>query len=185
MKQSPYGMQLKATKKFTRTFANYEGSHFRCSCGLEINVPTPEKDLTLPVCPDLKENEQHIVTANEPQLKFDMTFRLLNQIDAINVQDYLNEMAKTYVYGTGVKGSRDYAPPIPLPPVAGKSITVSESVCQIACILYKAQLMPTEEMYSLEELISWMTSDSICEQMLRVSLETQVDSDADPFVLAA
>ena len=182
-KATPYSLQGKPLNKFTRTFSNYINSHFTCSCGLDFNVETPENYEGIPICPNTELNSDHIVVANEPQLKFDVTFKKLSKVDVINVQDYLNEMSIKYIYGSGKKGMKDYVAPLPLPAVAGKLVTITPTLCQIAAILVKSQIM--EDPYTFEEICSFMTSDSICEQMLRVTAEIQEDSNDLPFGTAA
>ena len=50
-------------------------------------------------------------------------------------------------------------------------------------MLCQAQFMPSEERYSVEEFLSFMASDHICEQMCKAAVEVQDmggDGYADP-----
>ena len=192
MKPSPQSLQLKPLTRLIREFSNWTTSQFTCSCGVAFDVETPEKGLGSPECPGILKDDDgnvlpgqlHTVTANKPQVSFQMTFRKIGQMESIAVQDFLDEMAIKYVYGKGQPGQIGYEKPLMLAPVGSHPVKMSPRICQVAAILCKAQLMPDGEMQSFEDIASWMMSDSICEQMVRVSIEIQ-SLDESPLVVAA
>jgi hypothetical protein len=189
MKVSPTTLQLRQVETLERTFSHWTDHQFTCSCGHKFNGSAPERDPNaIEPCPLATEEtaSEHVVTLNPPQTSFTMKFKRLGQMDAIAVQSFLNEMAETYIYGKGEKGKPGYVKPIMPPPIDGKVVPVSETACQVASILCKAQYgVEDADKYTFIEWLWWMMSDTMCEQMIRTSIDVQPGVDApDPLATA-
>lgn len=178
MKASPHSLRPKQRQTFVKTFVDYANPRFTCSCGHSFNTPGD--------CPLMKpkEEDKHIVKENEPYMKFDMTFRKVSRMEVMSLVTPMQELIQRYVTGYGLPGKKDYIPPENLPPLHGEQVTVSESAIQLACLLAVAQLMPEAERYTVEDLIMFMYSDSILDQMSEVAADLQDggDGDASPLV---
>lgn len=168
-KENPSSLILPPFKKITRTFSHYAGKKWSCSCGKQFDEDGP--------CPRFIEGEAHEVTENTPQKRFDITFKIMSQMEMMGIQGYLNEMYVKYVRGWGEKGKDGYKPPETLAPVGGKPVPMNAEVCQTACVLSKMQVGPEEDRYTFEEFCSWMMSDRICAEMLQASVDVQGDGD--------
>ena len=100
-------------------------------------------------------------------------------MEAMSLVGFINEMVERYVTGYGLVGKKDYVKPVALPPVGTEPVSVSETACQVAAFLWRAQTGKEEDRYSFEELLTFMVSDSICSQMCAVALELQDDGDTE------
>ena len=179
MKASPHQLRPKRKGVVRKTFSDWTDGRFRCSCGHVFDGNEPE----CPLDQDESGSPKHLVTEQQPALSFDITFKKIGRMDAMAAVSDINEAVQKYVTGYGDPKKKDYIPPIFLPPVADEIVTVSESAIQVACILCKAQVMPEGEHYTLEELLCFMVSDSICEQMCQTAIDIQEsggDGFADP-----
>jgi len=187
MKVSPYSLELPKRDLVERTFRHWKGKQYQCSCGLKFNGETPERDANfIQACPNSKEGEKHEVKQNDPQLSLSMKFRVMSQLEAIAIQGIINQAIVKYVTGVGEKGKPGYIAPILLAPVSGNVVVTSEPICQVACVLEKCQFVAEgEPSYSFEELVAFMASDLICDQMMRTMGDLVPGSEPDPLALTA
>ncbi len=177
-KVSPHSLKLEASRTFERTFEQFKEHKFKCSCGLEFSLADAFK--VSAICPndlDEKKPDDHVVSKQDVLLSVPMKFKVLGNLDVMACQSLMDDLASKYLYGIGEPGKPGYKQPEQIAPVGGKSIPVSRAAIQIAAILHMAQLAPTVDEYTVEEIMAFMLSDSIALQMSQVSFEVQEGTD--------
>lgn len=108
----------------------------------------------------------------------------LRRIGSMEVMDAASLGAEYYAYyvtGSGPvkqdgprKGDLDedspmYCPPVPLPPVDGQAVQISEGTCRLLATIELAQVGPREDRYRFEELVAMSCSNSLAEQLMEAS----------------
>lgn len=102
-----------------------------------------------------------------------LRLRKFGSMEMLSALDDATDKTQMYVNGWGEEGEPGYTAPLPLPPVDGQSVTLSESTCRIAASLVLAQTGPMEDRYTFEELVPFMTIDAICTEMAAAFLFIQ------------
>ena len=186
-KASPQSIGQKPFRKIDRTFSDWTDHQFHCSCGIKFDGRYPERDPSqIELCPGIDPNaeqqETHVVTLQKPVFDFQVLFTILGQSAIFGVGTEVQELQTKYVTGWGVKGEPGYRVPLPLPPVAGRPVKPNLTTCGVAAFLVAAQLAPSgnpDDLYTAEEFLGFMLSDSICEQMYRTSIDVQTGGELE------
>lgn len=156
-----------AIKRPTRVIINREFKDW--GGGAPYHCKTCETDLALNACPNCKDKAE--VVEIKPLLLVPMIFRKLGVMEQAKAQNLAIEMLAKYVTGYGDPAQPNYQPPELLPPIDGEPVFVSETACNVAAMLCVAQIATEAERYTFEDLVSFMTSDAICGQMIALYQE--------------
>jgi hypothetical protein len=130
--------------------------------------------------------------AGNPDLKVPLTLRKLGGAEWIAATaDAAKAYTAKYVTGKGDPDKPGYEPPVPIPPVDGQTVYLSETTCQVLAAVEYAQTCPNEDRYTFEELAAFATLDAVLGQLMaafdRISFDVEDDqegSDADPLAAA-
>lgn len=118
-----------------------------------------------------------------PDCTFTVTLKKLGAMAQAAANDLGGQMVAKYV-GYGIEGNEGYVAPTEMfPPIDGQAVHLSESTCQLGTLLECAQTtISSTERYPFEDLVSFMTVDSIANQMAAAAVWVQLpqESGSDP-----
>jgi hypothetical protein len=122
---------------------------------LQFNTPEGTKDL--PLCPNCGSAN---IRKNEPQFSFTLRCRELDGMDQLAAFGLATSWAAKYAIDVNLS-------PEFLAPMDGKAVIVSEKGCEIAALLFKAQVYDDpRDQYPMESLLCFQAWDSVLKTMI-------------------
>lgn len=123
--------------------------------------------------------ERTFVDSLNPEQPITLTLRKMSKMEALAAIDATSQFTQQYVTGWGFPGHKGYIPPTLLPPIDGQPVVASSSTFQVATFLATAQCGPEADRYSVEELVSFMVSDELCDQFSDIVEELTTDEEEE------
>ena len=139
---------------------------------------SPQSLTRRPVLPVLIDGKPPVFTSADGKLVFELPgLRKLTAAEFLIVQEFKRQKVQEYITGTGEPGKDGYIAPKLLDPIDGQPVYISETTCELAATLFRAQSCPDDERYTFEELCGFMVDDNLLDQFSQVYALIPYDSE--------